>query len=68
MGLAADLATVAAMSDAEVTAVAYTEAARGDTGQALRWAVEDLIALEARLAEAQRAVSHGYVRAGTAQA
>lgn len=56
------LATMSALSEAEVTAIAYEEAAYGDSAQALRWAVDDLLAMEGRLAEALRAVSHGYVR------
>jgi hypothetical protein len=51
-------------SEIEVTATAYEEAAEGDLARALRWALEDLIALEARLVSAERAVSRGYVRAG----
>lgn len=51
-------------TEIEVTATAYEEAAEGDLARALRWALEDLIALEARLVSAERAVSRGYVRAG----
>ena len=56
------LATMSALSEAEVTAIAYEEAADGDSARALRWAVDDLIAMEGRLADALRAVSKGYVR------
>ena len=56
------LATMSALSEAEFTAIAYEEAAGGDSARALRWAVDDLIALEGRLADALRAVSRGYVR------
>lgn len=59
---ASQLATMSALSEAEVTAIAYEEAANGNSAQALRWAVDDLLAMEAKLAEAIRAVSHGYVR------
>lgn len=59
---ASQSAAFAALSDAEVTAIAYEEAADGDSAQALRWAVDDLLAMEGRLVEALRAVSHGYVR------
>lgn len=56
------LATMSALSEAEVTAIAYEEAAGGDSARALRWAVDDLIAPEGRLADALRVVSRGYVR------
>ena len=56
------LSTFAALSEVEVTAIAYEEAAEGDLTRALRWALEDLIATEQRLAETERAVSRGYVR------
>ncbi|GJD95407.1 hypothetical protein [Methylobacterium iners] len=60
---ASEMAAFADMSDAETTAVAYVEAAGGDPNRALLWAIEDLIALEHRFAQAQRSVSKGYIRA-----
>lgn len=57
-----ELADMAALSEAEITTIAYIEAARGDVDLALRWAVGDLLASEERFAEALRAVSHGFVR------
>jgi hypothetical protein len=60
---AAQLAELAALTDEEVTAIAYLEAAGGDHDKALLAAVEDLIACEVRLSEAQRHVSRGFVRA-----
>nr|USU31152.1 hypothetical protein NG677_17645 [Methylobacterium sp. OTU13CASTA1] len=62
---AAQIAEMASMSQAEVIALAYEEAAGGDVGQALRDAAEDLLALENRLATTERLVSRGFVRAGT---
>ncbi|KQP27484.1 hypothetical protein [Methylobacterium sp. Leaf100] len=62
---AAQIAEMASMSQAEVIALAYEEAAGGDVGQALRDAAEDLLALEDRLATTERLVSRGFVRAGT---
>jgi hypothetical protein len=59
---AAQIADLAAMSEAEMIALAYEEAAGGDTRRALRQAIEDVMALEAKLATAERMVSHGYVR------
>lgn len=62
---AVQIAEMASMSQAEVIALAYEEAAGGDVGQALRDAAEDLLALEDRLATTERLVSRGFVRAGT---
>ncbi|KQO61578.1 MULTISPECIES: hypothetical protein [unclassified Methylobacterium] len=62
---AAQIAEMASMSQAEVIALAYEEAAGGDVDQALRDAAEDLLALEDRLATTERLVSRGFVRAGT---
>lgn len=59
---AAQIAELAAMSEAEMIALAYEEAAGGDARRALQQAIEDVIALETRLAAAERMVSHGYVR------
>jgi hypothetical protein len=59
---ATELADMAALSEAEITTIAYTEAARGDVDLALRWAVGDLLASEQRFAAALRSVSHGFVR------
>lgn len=56
------LATMSVLNEAEVTAIAYEQAADGDSAQALRWAVDDLLATEGKLVEALRAVSLGYVR------
>lgn len=64
MATASQIQTVAAMSEAEVAAIAYLEAAEGDTEQALAFAIEDLLRVEQDLAEMRRAVSQGYVRAG----
>ncbi|UMY19835.1 hypothetical protein MMB17_11355 [Methylobacterium organophilum] len=64
MATASQIQTVAAMSEAQVTAVAYLEAAEGDAERALAFAIEDLLRVEQDLAEMRRAVSHGYVRAG----
>ena len=59
---AAQIAEMAAMSEAEIIALAYEEAAGGDARRALRQAIEDVIVLEAKLAAAERMVSQGYVR------
>jgi hypothetical protein len=59
----ADLATFAASSEVEVTAIAYEEAAAGYLARALRWALEDLLATEGKLDAARGPVSCGYVRA-----
>jgi hypothetical protein len=59
---ATELAEMAALSDVEVTTIAYVEAANGDIDLALRWAVGDLLASEERFAEALSSVSHGFVR------
>ncbi|GJE29542.1 hypothetical protein [Methylobacterium organophilum] len=64
MATASQIQTVAAMSEAEVAAIAYLEAAEGDTKRALAFAIEDLLRVEQDLAEMRRAVSQGYVRAG----
>jgi len=61
---AAQIAEIASMSEAEVIALAYEEAAGGDVGQALRDAAEDLLALEDRLAATERLVFRGFVRGG----
>jgi DNA-binding phage protein len=60
---AAQLAELAALTDEEMTAIAYLEAFGGDHDKALIAVVEDLIACEARLSEVQRHVSRGFVRA-----
>jgi hypothetical protein len=59
---AAQIAEIASMSEAEMIALAYEEAAGGDTRRALRQAIEDVIALEKKLAAAERMVSLGFVR------
>ena len=59
---AAQIAELAAMSEAEVIALAYEETAGGDTRRALRQAIEDVIALETKLAATERMVSLGFVR------
>ncbi|MBY0257978.1 hypothetical protein [Methylobacterium sp.] len=59
---AAQITELAAMSEAEVIALAYEEAAGGDTRRALRLAIEDVIALETKLTAAERMVSLGFVR------
>lgn len=64
MATAAQVRTIADMSEAEVNALAYLEAAGGDAERALAYAVEDLLRAEGDLAVARRAISHGYVRAG----
>lgn len=66
MVTASDMRTVAAMTDEDITAIAYLEAAEGDSEQALRWAVTDLLRTEKALDQVRRAVSHGYVRAAVA--
>ncbi|MDO9428492.1 MAG: hypothetical protein Q7T93_16870 [Methylobacterium sp.] len=58
---AAQIAEMASMSQAEVVALAYEEAAGGDVGRALRDAIEDLLVLEDRLAATERLVSRGFV-------
>ena len=65
---AAQIAEMASMSQAEMIALAYEEAAGGDAGRALRDAIDDLLALEERFAEAERLVSHGFVRGDLASA
>jgi hypothetical protein len=64
---AAQIDEMAAMSEAEIVALAYEEAAGGDVRRALQQAIEDVLILEARLAVAERQVSYGYVR-GTSPA
>ncbi|WP_342150389.1 hypothetical protein [Methylorubrum sp. SB2] len=64
MATAAQVQTIADMSEAELAALAYLEAAGGDAQRALAFAVEDLLRAEGDLAVARRAISHGYVRAG----
>lgn len=59
---AAQIAEMAAMSEAEMIALAYEEAAGGDARRALRQAIEDVMALEKKLAAAERMVSRGFVR------
>jgi len=59
---ATELADMAALSEAEITTIAYIEAARGDVDLALRWAVGDLLASEERFATALQCISHGFVR------
>ncbi|WP_342150250.1 hypothetical protein [Methylorubrum sp. SB2] len=61
------MAAVAAMTDEDVTAIAYLEAAEGDSEQALRWAVTDLLRTEKALEQVRCAVSYGYVRAAVAE-
>lgn len=64
MATTAQLQTIADMSEAEVAALAYLEAAGGDAERALAFAVEDLVRIEGKLTATRAAVSHGYVRAG----
>lgn len=59
---AAQIAELAAMSKAEMIALAYEEAAGGDMRRALRQAIEDVIALETKLVAAEHMVSLGFVR------
>ena len=59
---AAQIAELASISEAEMIALAYEEAADGDACRALRQAIEDVIALEMKLAAAESRVSRGYVR------
>lgn len=59
---AAQIAEMASISEAEMIALAYEEAAGGDARRALVQAIEDVMALETKLAAAERMVSHGYVR------
>lgn len=59
---AAQIAEMASMSEVEMIALAYEEAAGGDARRALQQAIEDVLSLEGRLAAAERMVSHGYVR------
>lgn len=63
MVTASDMRAVAAVTDEDMTAIAYLEAAEGDSEQALRWAVADLLRTERTLDQVRRTVSHGYVRA-----
>lgn len=62
---ASKIAMVASMTDAEAAAIAYLQSAGGDAERALSFAVEDLLEAERQCAEARRAVSQGFVRAGT---
>ncbi|MGU3363020.1 hypothetical protein ACLBWX_22115 [Methylobacterium sp. M6A4_1b] len=59
---AAQIAEMASMSETEMIALAYEEAAGGDTCRALLQAIEDILSLEAKLATAQQRISYGYVR------
>lgn len=52
----------AALTEEDVAIVAYVEAAEGDMEAALRFAVEDLLVAERRVAHAAKVVSLGYVR------
>lgn len=65
---AAQIAEMVSMSQAEVIALAYEEAAGGDASRALRDAAEDLLALEVQLADTARLVSRGFVRGSAATA
>lgn len=62
---AAQITEMASMTQTEVVALAYEEAAGGDASRALRDVAADLLALEDRLAATERLVSRGFVR-GTA--
>jgi hypothetical protein len=53
---------MASMSEAEMIALAYEEAAGSDARRALLQAIEDILNLEAELATAERRISYGYVR------
>ncbi|WP_238209197.1 hypothetical protein [Methylobacterium marchantiae] len=53
------VARIAALTDIEVPAIAYEEAADGDAARSLRFAVEDILILEGRSAEALLVVSDG---------
>ena len=55
--------TAVAASDAELSVIAYVEAAEGDVARALLWALEDLIDCENRLVRAHGAISQGFIRA-----
>ncbi|KQO66874.1 MULTISPECIES: hypothetical protein [unclassified Methylobacterium] len=59
---ATQIAEMASMSEAEMIALAYAEAAGGDARRALLQAIEDILSLEAKLATAERRISYGYVR------
>ncbi|MBX9930815.1 MAG: hypothetical protein K2Y56_04645 [Methylobacterium sp.] len=59
---AAEVAAFTALTDEDVAVVAYVEAAEGDIETALRFAVEDLLMAERRIALAAKLVSLGYVR------
>jgi hypothetical protein len=50
------------MTEEDVAIVAYVEAAEGNLEAALRFAVEDLLVAERRVAHAAKQVSFGYVR------
>lgn len=67
MAKTACVAAVAAPGDLDAIAVGYIDAADGDPRVALRWALEDLLAVERQLVQAYQAVSQGYVRARPAE-
>ena len=58
----AQVADFTALTGEDVAIVAYVEAAEGDVETALRFAVEDLLLAERRVADAAKMVSLGYVR------
>ena len=61
---AAQIAEMASMSEAEMIALVYEEAAGGDAHRALLQAIEDVLILEAKLAAAEQRISYGFVRGG----
>ncbi|KQT47906.1 hypothetical protein ASG52_11650 [Methylobacterium sp. Leaf456] len=63
MATVAQIQSIAAMTEAEVAALAYLEAAGGDAHCALSYAIEDLLRAEHDITALQASVSHGYVRA-----
>lgn len=65
MTTASELSELATLSEVDVAAICYLAASEGDVDQTLIWAVQDLLRAEHELVEARRAISHGYVRAGT---
>lgn len=62
MATAAELAQIEALTDVEIAALGYLEAAEGDVERALAFAVEDILRVEGELVTALAAVSRGYVR------
>lgn len=64
MAPVAQIQSIATMTEAEVAALAYLEAACGDAHRALYYAIEDLLRAEHDITVLRASVSHGYVRAG----